>query len=251
MFQQLPTAGLPFQFETWEEFEAYVDDQLTTGVIDELTEIRWDLRPAPHLGTLENRVCDGVSTFDDLAALAALMPLPGRRPRRAAGRRRDAAHDAAVARAGEQVAGRPLRPRRDRHPRRGVQRAAGHRRPRRPGGAARAGRRAAGLLGRAGVAAGHPARAGRRTSGSARSPQRPTATWSPSSTPWSRSCGTRSAHRRPGASYPPSGSTISSRTPSSRTGRPLLDPVEQGYRLVGEHLGIVGGLSIIVDCGSW
>jgi carboxylate-amine ligase len=73
MFQQLPTAGLPFQFERWEEFESFVDDQLKTGVIDELSEIRWDVRPAPHLGTIENRVCDGVSTFDDLAALVALM----------------------------------------------------------------------------------------------------------------------------------------------------------------------------------
>jgi len=73
MFQQLPTAGLPFQFATWSEFESFVGDQLTTGVIDELSEVRWDLRPAPHLGTLENRVCDGVSTFADLSALIALM----------------------------------------------------------------------------------------------------------------------------------------------------------------------------------
>jgi carboxylate-amine ligase len=72
MFQQLPTAGLPFHFATWAEFESFVGDQLTTGVIDELSEVRWDLRPAPHLGTLENRVCDGVSTFADLAALVAL-----------------------------------------------------------------------------------------------------------------------------------------------------------------------------------
>ncbi|HET9422822.1 MAG TPA: glutamate--cysteine ligase [Nocardioides sp.] len=71
MFQQLPTAGLPFHFETWEEFEAFADDHFTTGVIEVLSEIRWDLRPAPHLGTLENRVCDGVSSFDDLAALVA------------------------------------------------------------------------------------------------------------------------------------------------------------------------------------
>ena len=73
MFQQLPTAGLPFQFSRWEEFEAFADDQLVTGVIDQLDEIRWDVRPAPHLGTLENRVCDGVSRTDDLAALVALM----------------------------------------------------------------------------------------------------------------------------------------------------------------------------------
>jgi glutamate---cysteine ligase / carboxylate-amine ligase len=72
MFQQLPTAGLPFQFESWDQFEAFASDQLTTGVIDELSEIRWDLRPAPHLGTLENRICDGVSTFSELAAIVAL-----------------------------------------------------------------------------------------------------------------------------------------------------------------------------------
>ncbi|GAA2143262.1 glutamate--cysteine ligase [Nocardioides koreensis] len=73
MFQQLPTAGLPFQFERWSEFEAFASDQLVTGVIDELSEIRWDVRPATHLGTLENRICDGVSDFDDLAPLVALM----------------------------------------------------------------------------------------------------------------------------------------------------------------------------------
>ncbi|KQZ67193.1 glutamate--cysteine ligase [Nocardioides sp. Root151] len=73
MFQQLPTAGLPFQFETWPEFEVFAQDQLTTGVIDELSEIRWDVRPVPRLGTLENRVCDGVSTIDEMAALVALM----------------------------------------------------------------------------------------------------------------------------------------------------------------------------------
>lgn len=72
MFQQLPTAGLPFHFQAWEEFEAFAHDQQTTGVIDGLSEIRWDVRPAVGLGTLENRICDGVSTFEDLAALVAL-----------------------------------------------------------------------------------------------------------------------------------------------------------------------------------
>src|SRR5690606_20933169 len=71
MFQQLPTAGLPFQFEAWSEFEAFAHDQLTTGVIDELSEIRWDVRPVPTLGTLETRVCDGVSNIDELGALTA------------------------------------------------------------------------------------------------------------------------------------------------------------------------------------
>ncbi|WP_238997972.1 glutamate--cysteine ligase [Nocardioides limicola] len=73
MFQQLPTAGLPFQFTTWTEFESFVHDQVVTGVVDEIDEIRWDVRPAPKHGTLENRVCDGVSNLGELAALTALM----------------------------------------------------------------------------------------------------------------------------------------------------------------------------------
>lgn len=72
MFQQLPTAGLPFQFDDWGQYEAYLDDVFTTGVIDDLAELRWDLRPAPRLGTLEVRVCDGVPTLTEVTALAAL-----------------------------------------------------------------------------------------------------------------------------------------------------------------------------------
>ncbi len=72
MFQQLPTAGLPFQFGTWAEYEAYIGDMLTTGVIDELSELRWDIRPSPALGTVEVRVSDGVPTLQEVTALAAL-----------------------------------------------------------------------------------------------------------------------------------------------------------------------------------
>jgi glutamate---cysteine ligase / carboxylate-amine ligase len=72
MFQQLPTAGLPFQFETWAEYEAFVDDHLRTGVIEYLSDIRWDVRPSPKLGTVEVRICDGVSNLRELAALTAL-----------------------------------------------------------------------------------------------------------------------------------------------------------------------------------
>jgi carboxylate-amine ligase len=72
MFQQLPTAGLPFQFGTWAEFEAFAASQLKTGIIEQLDEIRWDIRPSPRLGTLEVRVCDGVPTLRELEALVAL-----------------------------------------------------------------------------------------------------------------------------------------------------------------------------------
>jgi len=72
MFQQLPTAGLPFHFQEWREFEGFVSDQKKTGIIDHMNEIRWDVRPSPHLGTVEVRIFDGVSNLDELSALVAL-----------------------------------------------------------------------------------------------------------------------------------------------------------------------------------
>ncbi|MEO9221636.1 MAG: glutamate--cysteine ligase [Mycobacteriaceae bacterium] len=73
IFQQLPTAGLPFQFDAWSDYERYVHDMLTTGVIDVVNEIRWDIRPSPALGTIEVRVCDGIPTLDEVLAVTALI----------------------------------------------------------------------------------------------------------------------------------------------------------------------------------
>ena len=46
LFQQLPTAGLPFQFETWAQYRAYLADVFTTGVVSDPSELRWDIRPS-------------------------------------------------------------------------------------------------------------------------------------------------------------------------------------------------------------
>ena len=73
LFQQLPTAGLPFQFNDWPAYESYAHDLMTTGVIDVLNEIRWDIRPSPTLGTIEVRVCDAMATFEEVAGIAALI----------------------------------------------------------------------------------------------------------------------------------------------------------------------------------
>ncbi|HYN71584.1 MAG TPA: glutamate--cysteine ligase [Nakamurella sp.] len=72
MFQQLPTAGLPPQFAEWEQYEGMVADMLHTGVIDELGELRWDIRPSPRWGTIEVRTFDGISTSREIGAIAAL-----------------------------------------------------------------------------------------------------------------------------------------------------------------------------------
>jgi len=72
LFQQLPTAGLPPQLHDWSEYESLVADLTHVGVIDDYTELRWDLRPSPKWGTVEIRFCDGLSTTAEIASLAAL-----------------------------------------------------------------------------------------------------------------------------------------------------------------------------------
>ncbi len=72
MFQQLPTAGLPPQLESWTEYESLVADLTRTGVIEELNELRWDIRPSPKWGTIEIRTFDGISSAWEIGAIAAL-----------------------------------------------------------------------------------------------------------------------------------------------------------------------------------
>ena len=72
MFQQLPTAGLPPQFAEWSQYEDLVADLQHTGVIEELNELRWDIRPSPRWGTIEVRTFDGIPNVREIGAIAAL-----------------------------------------------------------------------------------------------------------------------------------------------------------------------------------
>ncbi|WP_370182732.1 glutamate--cysteine ligase [Rhodococcus wratislaviensis] len=73
MFQQLPTAGLPYQFANWGQYEDFISDQMKTGVITKIGGMHWDIRPAPRWGTIEVRVFDGISTRAELSSLVALV----------------------------------------------------------------------------------------------------------------------------------------------------------------------------------
>ena len=73
LFQQLPTAGLPPALDSWQDYERIADDLIRVGVIDHWDEIRWDIRPSPKWGTVENRVCDGLPTTLEVGAVASLV----------------------------------------------------------------------------------------------------------------------------------------------------------------------------------
>jgi len=72
LFQQLPTNGLPYPMETWAEFEQYAEELTEVGMIAMAKEIRWDVRPSPRFGTVENRTLDSVPTLAEIGCLTAL-----------------------------------------------------------------------------------------------------------------------------------------------------------------------------------
>ena len=72
VFEGLPIAGLPPRLAGWAEFESLMDGLLTARVISSIREIWWDCRPHPDFGTVELRMCDGITNLDDVAALAAM-----------------------------------------------------------------------------------------------------------------------------------------------------------------------------------
>lgn len=70
MFQQLPTNGLPYHMEDWAELERFASQLEGVGLIQNPSEIRWDVRPSSW-GTVENRIMDSVPTLMELGALTA------------------------------------------------------------------------------------------------------------------------------------------------------------------------------------
>jgi carboxylate-amine ligase len=72
VFEGLPTAGLPEPIESWSDFEAFMETLVAAEAISSIREVWWDIRPHPDFGTVELRMCDGLPTMGEVAALAAL-----------------------------------------------------------------------------------------------------------------------------------------------------------------------------------
>src|SRR5918996_3761760 len=72
IFESLPTAGLPYHMENWGQFQRFMRTLIGAGTIRTIREVWWDIRPHPAFGTLELRICDGISTLEEIASIVAL-----------------------------------------------------------------------------------------------------------------------------------------------------------------------------------
>ena len=73
VFDKFPRTNIPDYFQSYGEYEYFVNLLIKTHCIDNAKKIWWDLRPHPFFGTLEFRICDIPMRADESIALAALM----------------------------------------------------------------------------------------------------------------------------------------------------------------------------------
>jgi carboxylate-amine ligase len=70
---ELPRAGAPPLFGSYDAWEAWVERLVTLGVIDDHTRIWWDIRPHPRLGTIEIRVADQPTSLERTELLVRML----------------------------------------------------------------------------------------------------------------------------------------------------------------------------------
>ncbi|MEZ5305643.1 MAG: carboxylate-amine ligase [Pyrinomonadaceae bacterium] len=73
VFKKFPRTDIPDHFDSYQQFESYINLLVKMNCIDDGKKIYWDVRPHPYFPTLEFRVCDIPTRVDDTVAIAALF----------------------------------------------------------------------------------------------------------------------------------------------------------------------------------
>jgi glutamate---cysteine ligase / carboxylate-amine ligase len=73
IWSRFPRSGIPPEFSSHGDFDAYVELLVKTNTIDTGKSIWWDLRPHWQYPTIEFRICDAVTKVDEVICLAALV----------------------------------------------------------------------------------------------------------------------------------------------------------------------------------
>ena len=72
VFRRFPRTGIPEIFQSWSEYENFVNLLIKLNCIDTGKKIWWDVRPHPTYGTLEFRMFDTATRVEEAVAIAAL-----------------------------------------------------------------------------------------------------------------------------------------------------------------------------------
>jgi len=73
IFEDLPRTGIPENFNTYQEYQNYIDILIQSKTIDEPSKIWWDIRPHHTFPTLEFRICDCCTKVEEAIGISALV----------------------------------------------------------------------------------------------------------------------------------------------------------------------------------
>lgn len=73
VFDRFPRTNIPDTFDSWADYESFVNLLVRTRSIDNAKKIWWDIRPHPFFQTVEVRICDVPMRADETIAIAALI----------------------------------------------------------------------------------------------------------------------------------------------------------------------------------
>lgn len=73
VFDKFPRTNIPDYFQSWGEYENFVNLLVKTNCIDNAKKIWWDIRPHAFFQTLEFCICDIPMRVEETIALAALI----------------------------------------------------------------------------------------------------------------------------------------------------------------------------------
>lgn len=72
VFKRFPRTGIPDEFRSYSQFQAFTDLLIKVGSIDNAKKIWWDVRVHPFFDTVEIRICDMATKLDDCVLIAGM-----------------------------------------------------------------------------------------------------------------------------------------------------------------------------------
>ncbi len=73
VFKRFPRTGIPDEFRSYSQFQAFAELLVKVGSIDNAKKIWWDVRVHPFFDTVEVRICDMITRRDDCVTLAGVV----------------------------------------------------------------------------------------------------------------------------------------------------------------------------------
>jgi glutamate---cysteine ligase / carboxylate-amine ligase len=72
IFKRFPRTGIPDEFRSYAQFQAFAELLVKVGSIDNAKKIWWDVRVHPFFDTVELRICDMATRLEDTVLIAAI-----------------------------------------------------------------------------------------------------------------------------------------------------------------------------------